>query len=192
MFFGDDDDNGVPHAFLPPGNNSSVVTAAAAGAAYFKATGQGQTEGRGQSGPGDADAWDALISSCYHTGYSSQAFRYITAFCFLFLAATTATLGGKVSLASAAVMLHFIPNVSLILPIIAPFFRVQLSQKASFRGPSSRYLGPPLDELSRVNIFLFASFFSRGLYETLEVLGVVQLPDIPLQVGMHSGCTWSM
>lgn len=37
------------------------------------------------------------IKECYRTGYSSQAFRYVTAICFLFLAATTAVFGLRLS-----------------------------------------------------------------------------------------------
>lgn len=94
MFFGDDDDNavedtGVRHPSAAMAANATAISAA--GLAYFKAE-------EAPSGAQDSSALDALISSCYHTGYSSQAFRYITAFCFLFLAAATAALGSKVCL----------------------------------------------------------------------------------------------
>jgi hypothetical protein len=120
VFFGDDDDNGSAHtAYVPTGGgNSSAVSsssvaeaAAGGGAAYFKATGQGQGQGANNTAAGRDEALEALISSCYHTGYSSQAFRYITAFCFLFLAAATATLGGKVSYLDTCTM----PILPLVL-----------------------------------------------------------------------------
>jgi hypothetical protein len=46
---------------------------------------------------------------------------------------------------------------------------------------TSIYLGPSIKELYRVNMFLFASFLSRGLYECLDVMNVFHIPSIPLQ-----------
>lgn len=45
----------------------------------------------------------------------------------------------------------------------------------------SIYVGHSMEELYRVNLFLFASFLSRGLYECLDVMEIFRLPSIPLQ-----------
>lgn len=88
-------------------------------------------------------------AECYDTTYSSNAFRAVTAACFLFLACNCAVFGKRI---------------------------------LSVNGlEASRYLGPSMEELYKVNMFLFASFLSRGLYECLDVMHVFVLPSIPLK-----------
>lgn len=86
---------------------------------------------------------------CYHTEYSSDAFRAITAVCFLLLSAIQAVYAYKV---------------------------YHLDQKIH-----ERFLISSPKLLAGVNIVLFLSFLTRGMYQIGAIFFDYFLPDIPLQ-----------
>jgi hypothetical protein len=89
------------------------------------------------------------ISVCFHTNYSSDAFRLVASSLFLGLAVIQGVYGYQIAYLE--------------------------------RQQYSRFFNAPQEVLNAVNLTLFVSFLSRGLYQLGTVFLIYVLPEIPLQ-----------
>ena len=92
---------------------------------------------------------DSFSSECFHTDYSSDAFRVIASFLFVGLAITQGMYG----------------------------YQIALLDERQY----GRFFNAPRQVLNVVNLTLFVSFLSRGLYQIGAVFGLSLMPQIPLQ-----------
>jgi hypothetical protein len=114
---------------------------------------------------------------CFHTEFSSNTFRGITAACFFFL--TVAQAGYSIQVRILLVLFYI-----LFLYYQTFFYSYCFwSQLYYFdRQRIQMFLIASNEILAMVNAILVISFSTRSLYQILAIFNIFILPDIPLQV----------